>query len=409
MIVTAPLQSPPAGSHAVPVVGSRAEALERARALAERIRARAARAEADRRVPDETIRELLENGLFGLVLPKVFGGSELGFASLVEVTAEIATVCGSTAWVLGVLAGHSWMLNLFPPEAQRELFDDPAALTATVFRMSGKATRVAGGYRLCSGEGRFCSGIDHASWVIVGGAVTAEGAVPESRFFLVPRQHIEIIDDWYTAGMRGTGSRSIRIADAFVPEHRTVSLRQMLDGTAPGARFHDRALYRIPFSNVAPFSIIGAPLGMARGAIKVFAESLAQKARSSEAMLVEPAAMLARVAEAAAQVDSAFALVLADASAIDALSRADSLSALDAARLPRNWAYAAQTARYAVTRIFEFAGGSGIYDTSELQRIWRDVNSAAQHYAFIWDAAMTNFGRALMGLTPQKTFGIRGS
>jgi alkylation response protein AidB-like acyl-CoA dehydrogenase len=405
-MVSASLQSA-AAARVVPVLASRAEALSRARALTPRIRTRAARTEADRRVPTETIQEMLESGLFGVVLPKVFGGSELGFASLVEVTAEIATACGSTAWVFGVLAGHSWMLNLFPPEAQRELFEDPTSLVATVFRLSGKATAVAGGYRLVGGEGRFCSGIDYASWVIVGGTVVADDAAPESRFFLVPRTDIAIIDDWYTAGMRGTGSRSIRIADAFIPAHRSVSLREMLDGTAPGACFHDRALYRIPFSSIAPFSIVGAPLGMARGAIQAFAESLAQQLRkTADATFAAPPATLARLAEAAAQVDSAFALVLADAEAVDALTRAESVSSLDIARFARNWAYGAQTARYAVTRIFEFAGGSGIYETSDLQRIWRDVNSAAQHYAFVWDGAMTNFGRALVGLPPQ-AFGIR--
>jgi alkylation response protein AidB-like acyl-CoA dehydrogenase len=391
-----------------PVLASRAEALDRARSVCARIRARAARTEADRCVPGETMDELLGSGLFGLVVPKVFGGSELGFASLVEVTAEIAAACGSTGWVFGVLAGHSWMLNLFPPEAQHEVFEASGMLTATVFRLSGTATRVAGGYRLTGGEGRFCSGIDHASWVIVGNAVVADGAVPEPRFFLVPRQDITVIDDWYTAGMRGTGSRSIRVADAFIPEHRSVSLQQMVDGTAPGTRFHERALYRIPFQSVAPFSIIGAPLGMARGAIQVFAESFAHKLKKTpDAMIAEQPAMLARLAEAAAQVDSAFALVVADAGAIDSVTRTERLSPLDSTRFARNWAYAAQTARYGVTRIFEFAGGSGIYDTSELQRIWRDVNSAAQHYAFVWDGAMTNFGRALVGLPPP-AFAIRG-
>src|SRR5580692_10174778 len=90
-----------------PVIKIRAEALERVRALVPGIAARAAKAEAERRTPDETIAELLAAGLFGIPTPKRFGGSELGFAAMVEVAAEIASVCGSSGWVYGVLAGHN--------------------------------------------------------------------------------------------------------------------------------------------------------------------------------------------------------------------------------------------------------------------------------------------------------------
>lgn len=379
----------------------RQAALNQALTLAAGIRARAAQTEVDRRVPEATIRELRESGLFHLVTPRAFGGAELGFATLVEVTAELAAACGSTGWVYGVLAGHSWMLNLFSLQAQQEVFGDPHALTATVFRLAGKVVREAGGYRLIGGEGRFCSGIDHAAWVIVGNAVQTDGQPPEPHFFVVPRSDIEVVDDWFTTGMRGTGSRSIRIANAFIPHYRAVSLKQMLDGTSPGAQFHDGPLYRMPFTSIAPFSIVGAPLGMARGGIRMFADSLARKLKgATELAIAEQGATLARLAEASASVDAGLAAVLEDARLIDGAACRDSLSPLDLARIPRNWAHAAQSARYAVTRLFECAGGSGIYDSSELQRVWRDVNSAAQHVAFGRDGAMTGYGRALLGLAP---------
>ena len=386
---------------------SRQEALQRARALVPKIRERAASAEANRRLPDATIQELLESGLFHLVTPKIFGGAELGFATLVEVTAEFAAACGSTGWVYGVLAGHSWMLNTFPAQTQHEICGDPNALTATVFRLAGKVETVEGGYRLTGGEGRFCSGIDFASWVIVGNALMVDGK-PEPTFFVVPKSDIEVVDDWFTAGMRATGSRSIRIKDAFIPQHRAVHLKQMLDGSSPGAQFHTAPIYRIPFTSVAPFSIVGAPLGMARGAIATHAEALAKKLKGAPDLLIaEQAAGMSRLAEAASNVDAAFALVLEDARRIDGAEGRDSLSALELARIPRDWAHAAQASRYAVTRLFECSGGSGIYDASELQRAWRDVNSAAQHVAFTWDTAMTDFGRAMLGLAPA-AFTMRG-
>ena len=108
--------------------------------------------------------------------------------------------------------------------------------------------------------------------------------------------------------------------------------------------------------------------------------------------------MLARIATAATEIDTAYGLVIKSAEIIDQASAAADLTPELRARIPRDMAYAAQKCRYAVTSIFEINGGSGIYDSSELQRIWRDVNSAAQHFAFTLDSAMTSYGRFLIGL-----------
>jgi len=405
MVSRASIESAPAAA-APPVIATREEAIERARALLPRIAERARMTEEDRVVPAATIAELTAAGLLNLVTPRIFGGAELGFADLVRVTAELASACGSTGWVYGVLAGHSWLLNLFPIEAAQEVFGDPNALTATVFRLGGEVTEVAGGYRLVNGDGRFCSGIDHASWVIVGNAVKRSDGTVEPRFFLIPRSDVEIVDDWFTAGMRGTGSRSIRIKESFIPAYRSCSLKDMLEGTAPGAAAHRRALYRMPFADVAPFSIIGAPLGIARGAIRSFAASLEKGLSGKEELqIAEQSASFARLAEASADIDAAFALVVEDAARIDTAEAA--LPPLERARIPRDWAYAAQKSRYAVTRLFEASGGSGIYDGSTIQRMWRDVNGAAQHFAFGWDSAMTSFGRAAAGLQPG-SFALKG-
>ena len=383
---------------------ARQSAIDKARALGPRLRERAAQADADRRLSQTTIDELHDAGLFGVLRPRTFGGSELGIAALVEVTAELASACGSTGWVYGVLAGHGWLLNLFPIEAQQEILDDPRALTATVFRLGGDIVRTEGGYRLVDGRGKFCSGIDHASWVIVAGLVVGSDDRREPRFFVIPKKDIEVVDDWFTVGMRGTGSRSIRVPKAFIPEHRSVGIDALSKGEAPGAEFHRAPLYRTPFQLVAPFSIIGAPLGIARGALDVFQQGLAPWLDGlSEVEIAARSPTFTRFAHASAEIDAARAVVLSDAERIDALTRPDSLSAIDKARIPRNWAYAAQISREAVARLFAAAGGTATFDGSEIQRIWRDVNAASQHYAFVWDNAMSDYGRVSFGFEPLNT------
>jgi 3-hydroxy-9,10-secoandrosta-1,3,5(10)-triene-9,17-dione monooxygenase len=395
-------------AEAAPVLASGDAALARVRALLPEIAASSVQTEADRHVSDALVGKMQAAGLFGIVMPRNLGGSALGFADLVRVTAEIGTACGSAAWVYGVLAGHSWLINLFPEQAQREVMADPTTLVATVFRLGGDVVSEGDGYRLTNGNGRFCSGIDYAGWVIIGNAVKLPDGSTEPRFFVVPKSVIEVVDDWHTMGMRGTGSRSIRIDSAFIPAHRSCSLKDMLAGTTPGAQLHDRAIYRMPFADIAPFSIIGAPIGMARGLIRRFANDLGKKlAKGDPLQIAEQSATLARIAEAEADADAALALVLADATMIDNAVNPMDISALQRAAIPRNWAWAAQKARYAATHIFEACGGSGIYDDSASQRFFRDVNSAAQHFAFTWDSALTGYGRAMTGLKPGD-FALRG-
>lgn len=384
-----------------PTLASGQEALAAAQKLLPEVLSSAAQSESDRHLSDSLVDQMRRAGLFGLIMPRSLGGSELGFADLVRVTAEFGATDGSAAWVYGVLAGHSWLINLFPEEAQKEVMAEPTTLIATVFRLGGKVVPEGDGYRLTGANGRFCSGIDYASWVIIGNAVMMPDGSVEPRFFVVPKSEIEVIDDWHTMGMRATGSRSIRIENAFIPAYRSCSLADMLAGTTAGARCHEGAIYRMPFADLAPFSIVGAPIGMARGIINGFARELGDKLRDADPLeIAQQSATLARIAEASADVDAALALVIADAEMIDRAREPSEISALQRAQIPRNWAYAVQKARYAATSVFEVAGGSGIYNGSVIQRAFRDIQGAAQHIAFNWDRSMTGYGRAAAGLKP---------
>ncbi len=73
---------------------------------------------------------------------------------------------------------------------------------------------------------------------------------------------------------------------------------------------------------------------------------------------------------------------------------------LERARQRRDIAVAIRRARDGVNTIMELSGGSGVYQTAAMERIWRDCTASAAHASFGWDAAMTAYGRALVGLVP---------
>jgi len=99
-----------------------AEAVARARALAESVRARAPEAEALRRVPDAMIRDFKDAGLVRLLTPRVFGGHELSLDAFADATLEIAKADGSIGWCFSFLNVQSWVLANFPEAAQRDVW-----------------------------------------------------------------------------------------------------------------------------------------------------------------------------------------------------------------------------------------------------------------------------------------------
>src|SRR5258707_5360739 len=161
----------PQAKRAMPVP-SFDELRERAERLVPVLRERAAKTEALRRIPDETIAGLQRSGLFRMLQPARVGGSELPYGAFVELAGVIGRGCGSTAWVLNNLASHHWMLGYWPKEAQDEIWGpSPDTLIGSAFIFpGGRARKAPGGYRL-SGRLPFSSGVDSSAWNMIAAVV----------------------------------------------------------------------------------------------------------------------------------------------------------------------------------------------------------------------------------------------
>ena len=174
-----------------------------ARALKAALTARIPQADELRRVPDETIADFRQAGFFRMLQPARWGGLEVDPQTFFDVQMTVASACPSSAWVLGVVAVHSWQLALFPLAAQEEVWGtDSSTLISSSYAPTGKVTRADGGYRI-SGRWSFSSGCDHCQWIFLGGFVPpeVEGKPPEMRTFLLPRSDYRIDDNWQVVGL----------------------------------------------------------------------------------------------------------------------------------------------------------------------------------------------------------------
>ncbi len=391
----------------------REELIARAGALVPALRERAQKCEELRRLPDETNRDLLDAGLYRMYQPKRYGGFEADYQLQIDVSAEIGRGCGSTAWVLSILASHSWVQGMMTLEAQDEVWGkDPEALIASAFpTRTATMKRVEGGVVL-DGVWSFASGVDMCAWTHFNVFLPEEsaeagkpaqagkpGKPPVHYFVAVSAADYEIIDDWYAAGMRGTGSKSVRAQSVFVPAHRMLNTHQALGGHTPGSRVSPGPLYRMPLFALFGHGIVGPAVGIARGALEAVLEPLLQARRSGAGVkLGEQSTVQVRIAEASAEIDAARALLKAASDEATAMALADRAPTLqERVRFRRNGAYAGTLCLRAVERLCPLAGANGLAEHSPFQRAFRDVHGACAHIALTWDVQAANYGGVLLG------------
>ena len=205
--------------------------------------------------------------------PARFGGYEMGWDVLCDLADVLAAADGSQAWLQHIFADHTVLVATFPAQAQDEVWGkNHNTITSASFDPVGRATRVDGGF-LYSGRHGFASGIDYASWLICGGMIVEKDGLDGPHFFLVPKSDAEVIDDWETMALEGTGSKSFVVTDKFIPAHRFLDGRLSRAGTGPGTAVNKAAVYRVPrFGGAAAAGFSALAVGMARG---VLAEWLA--------------------------------------------------------------------------------------------------------------------------------------
>jgi 3-hydroxy-9,10-secoandrosta-1,3,5(10)-triene-9,17-dione monooxygenase len=201
------------------------ELLSRAAELRPLLERNAPQGDADRRIPDETIDALAAAGLFKITVPRRLGGYEVDIRTKLEVSAAVAEGDGATGWVLALTNVCHWLVGLYRDEAQQEIFGaDPDARVCGVLTPSPETRRVDGAL-VVSGRWAWASASLHATWGLVGVLDKDEaGEVTEHQLALIPMSELTVEDTWFVAGMKGTGSNTLVADQAFVPDHRLLSV-----------------------------------------------------------------------------------------------------------------------------------------------------------------------------------------
>ena len=379
------------------------EAMRRAREIVPTLRERAQAAEDARMLIRENEQLLHETGLFRFHQPKAFGGMELAFVALVDIAAELARGCPSTAWNVGNLACHHWILGYYAPETQHEVWDaNPDALIASSIALAAGRGRKADGGFIVNGRWPFSSAVDNCDWNML--AVTVYGddgkTAIDWRLCLVPKSDYEIIDTWYAMGMAATGSKDVAVSELFVPERRALALARCRGGLEhPGAALNPGPLFRIPIVAASSHPLAPAAVGAAEGAYELFVASMAKRAGTyTGARVADFQAVQIKVARARCLIDAARQLLRDSAIAFQDFAERNEVPDLTTKlRFRAQSAFAVNQAREAVETLWSCYGAQGLYTRDPLQRHLRDVFASSQHFSFNFDIAGAAYGLHALG------------
>ena len=238
----------------------------------EELRARGQEIDATRMLPQDIADRLADDGFYRLCTPHELEGIGATPENLAQVCEILATGNGSAAWCVFIGATSQYMFPAVSPRLLKELTQQPNLITSGVFAYSGTATQLddSGDRWTISGRWDWGSGCRNAAWISGGVILHSPNGEPlldshdrpaEARAFFRPDE-IDILDNWHTSGLRGSGSSSYTAEDLELDDYRIATVEALRSSAS--ARL---PIYRFPRFGYLALPIGAIALGMARDSI----------------------------------------------------------------------------------------------------------------------------------------------
>jgi 3-hydroxy-9,10-secoandrosta-1,3,5(10)-triene-9,17-dione monooxygenase len=386
---------------------TREDLVHRAADLVPLIRDKAVWMDENRRMHDDVIAALTDAGLLKMRVPVRYGGFESDMTTLADVIAELGRGDGATSWTVAVWAISTWMVGMFPDEVQDEVFSTPDARVCGILSPGAVAAPVDGGYVL-NGKWSFNTGAQQSTWNTNAAVVPTPDGGFEPVMTLLPIKDLQIIDDWYTSGLRGSGSVTTIAQDLFVPTERVLPIGPVLAVGQHRSRLNaNSAIFKALFMPVACTTVASVALGLARGAKDAFFERLPGRkiTYTSNENQAEAPLTHTEVAQAIQRIDETGFHVFRTAEMIDTRSQSGEPWTLEErARARLDLGGACLRAKEAIDILNSASGGSSVYRDVPIQRIQRDVQTLNLHAIMHPATNYELYGRIVCGLEPNTAY-----
>jgi alkylation response protein AidB-like acyl-CoA dehydrogenase len=356
--------------------------LDGVRKVADQAAARAAEIDAARRFPQDLYDQIVATGIFYATAERDYGGVDMPLDLINEAILISSRANGSMGWLMMVGVNHGAGIGAFPKPLADELHASmPRARRRGLIAPKGIAIPTEGGFMI-SGQWPFASGgpdtqIISANCIVLRDgkpSFSAEG-VPEAIMAILPADKAELLDNWQVLGMRGTDSCDVVIRDAFVPAERTINV-------FTATSFFEGPIARIPLRVALSMGHTSVAVGIAQGAlddIVALAETKRAGMNPTQRLFDQPlfrhflGEHTLRLAAMRAMLDDMTAKAWAAGVESRKMTPVEILAGRTTAAFVTaecvkivDWAYTA-------------GGSTSVYDTSSLQRRFRDIHVATQH------------------------------
>ncbi|ANI33716.1 acyl-CoA dehydrogenase [Pseudomonas plecoglossicida] len=335
----------------------------------ERLKPFAEQWDKDHRFPKEAIDEMAELGLFGMLVPEQWGGSDTGYVAYAMALEEIAAGDGACSTIMSVHNSVGCVPILrFGNEQQKQQFLTPLATGAMLgaFALTEPQAgsdasslktraRLEGDHYVLNGSKQFITSGQNAGVVIVFAVTDPEAGKRGISAFIVPTDspgyQVARVED--KLGQHASDTCQIVFDNVHVP----VANRLGAEGEG----------YKIALANLegGRIGIASQAVGMARAAFEV-ARDYANERQSFGKPLIEHQAVAFRLADMATKVSVARQMVLHAAALRDAGRPA--LVEASMAKL-----FASEMAEKVCSDALQTLGGYGYLSDFPLERIYRDV------------------------------------
>ena len=342
--------------------------------------------EAEGKLTDGAVKVLRDVGIMRMLAPKTYGGFESHPVEWAEAVMRLGSLDGATGWLGGIVGVHPWEVAMADPKVQAEIWgaDDSVWVGSPYAPMGVLKPADDGGYTF-NGHWQFSSGTDHCDWLFLGALLGDETGAPimppKMVHVLIPRTDYEIVhDSWDVVGLKGTGSKDIKVKGAFVPGYRVVSYDKLADGTLAKEMGLENPLYSVPFSGIFPLGITSAVIGIAEGALAHHLAYQRDRIQITGTKVKDDPYVLSAIGDASAEIHASRTVLLDNVNRLyDGVAAGRVFSFAERADSRRNQVSAAWRAVRAVDEIVARSGGNGLRMDHPLQRFWRDAHMGLAH------------------------------
>ncbi|EMR07229.1 p-hydroxyphenylacetate 3-hydroxylase, oxygenase component [Bhargavaea cecembensis DSE10] len=382
----------------------REELLRRAKELGELAEQHSLQSDQDGKLPDVVIEKMKEAEFHMLMRPKTYGGQELDFKTFGDIIRTVAYHSVPAAWITYFAIIHETWPAFLPKEGRDKLFGR-GELMADVFAPVGQVEDADDGEGyIVSGTWNFCSGVLWCDWIALGAIhKMRDGEQPELSLFIVHKDDAEIIENWDTLGLRGTGSNAVKLDKAYVAPHMVFPISRVVQGaTAPDGNYEpDYQIFNVPYlayflSGFAQVAIGGLNrlvddyIEKTKGRVRIYNNKKNEKDGSSGQRNIGEIKMefnaLKNIADELLEKLQGY--------------RADGTRVLEEEEREQLFAmrgYVAKNSAELATRIIINLGGNALYRNGQSERFVRDLIAVAAHPTHLYEDAMVGYGKTILG------------